>query len=138
MVKIILVSHGRIASEIYQAAIRIMPECKADVFIVDNIANEDICSFEQRLATLCAQFRESSEVLILTDVCGATPDNLVKKRLDNFNLASVSGLNLPMLLKVLNYRERKLEELVKLAFTGGSENITIRYGHCHANQTNHS
>jgi PTS system ascorbate-specific IIA component len=65
-------------------------------------------------------------VLILTDVYGATPSN-VADRLTAHGLAihRVSGLNLPMLLRVLNYAEQPLPELAQTAAHGGRTGIRI-------------
>ncbi len=65
-------------------------------------------------------------VLILTDVYGATPSNVAEK-LNSLGLdvRRVSGLNLPMLLRVLNYPEQTLSELAQTAASGGRTGIQI-------------
>ncbi|HEX6831953.1 MAG TPA: PTS fructose IIA subunit family protein [Rudaea sp.] len=65
-------------------------------------------------------------VLVLTDVFGATPSNIAEK-LPGLGLAvrRVSGLNLPMLLRVLNYPEQPLSELVQTAAHGGRIGVRI-------------
>jgi PTS system mannose-specific IIA component len=65
-------------------------------------------------------------VLILTDVYGATPSNVAEK-LNSLGLdvRRVSGLNLPMLLRVLNYPEQSLSELAQTAASGGRTGIQI-------------
>ena len=63
-------------------------------------------------------------VLVLTDVYGATPSN-VAQRLPELGLdvRRVSGLNLPMLLRTLNYPEQALAELAQTAANGGRAGI---------------
>jgi PTS system mannose-specific IIA component len=65
-------------------------------------------------------------VLVLTDVYGATPSN-VAERIAGSGLAvrRVSGLNLPMLLRVLNYAEQDLPNLALTAAQGGRTGIRI-------------
>ena len=65
-------------------------------------------------------------VLVLTDLYGATPCN-VAHRLPSLGLHMhcVSGLNLPMLLRVLNYPEQSLDELAQTAASGGRGGIFI-------------
>jgi PTS system mannose-specific IIA component len=65
-------------------------------------------------------------VLVLTDVYGATPSNVAEK-LNSLGLEvrRVSGLNLPMLLRVLNYPEQSLSELAQTAASGGRTGIHI-------------
>ena len=65
-------------------------------------------------------------VLVLTDVYGATPSNIAEKLgASGIPVRRVSGLNLPMLLRVLNYAERDLTELAQIAARGGSAGIRI-------------
>jgi len=68
-------------------------------------------------------------VLVLTDVYGATPSNIAEK-LDDLGLdvQRVSGLNLPMLLRTLNYPEHTLAELAQTAASGGRTGIRIDHG----------
>jgi PTS system ascorbate-specific IIA component len=65
-------------------------------------------------------------VLVLTDVYGATPSNIAEQlHAKGLVVRRVSGLNLPMLLRVLNYPEQSLEELTQTAASGGRAGIHI-------------
>jgi len=62
-------------------------------------------------------------LLVLTDVYGATPDNLARYFSTECNARVVSGINLPMLLRVLNYAHQSLEQLCQTASSGGIKGI---------------
>ncbi|MGH8521442.1 MAG: PTS sugar transporter subunit IIA [Gammaproteobacteria bacterium] len=62
-------------------------------------------------------------VLVLTDICGATPCNIATRLLGEARVKIVTGVNLPMLLRVLNYADLSLERLVDKAVTGGRDGI---------------
>jgi len=64
-------------------------------------------------------------VLILTDVYGATPDNLARYFSSDRNARVVSGINLPMLLSVLNYAQQPLEQICETALNGGRSGIQL-------------
>jgi len=65
-------------------------------------------------------------VLVLTDVFGATPSNVIDKIQPlGVKIRRVSGLNLPMLLRVLNYSEQNLAELAQTAAEGGRAGVRI-------------
>ncbi|MGH8122632.1 MAG: PTS sugar transporter subunit IIA [Rudaea sp.] len=65
-------------------------------------------------------------VLVLTDVYGATPSNVAERLAPvGLQVRRVSGLNLPMLLRVLNYPEKSLAELAQTAEYGGRGGIRI-------------
>jgi len=61
--------------------------------------------------------------LVLTDLPGATPHNLASKAAEEHDSPVVSGLNLPMLLKVINHADKPAAELADLAASGGREGI---------------
>jgi PTS system mannose-specific IIA component len=62
-------------------------------------------------------------VLILADVYGATHTNVACRLLARGRIELVAGVNLPMLLRVLNYRQLPMEELIHKAISGGSSGI---------------
>jgi PTS system mannose-specific IIA component len=65
-------------------------------------------------------------VLVLTDVYGATPSNIAEKLVDcGTPVRRVSGLSLPMLLRVLNYSEQDLAELAQTAAQGARAGVRI-------------
>ena len=66
-------------------------------------------------------------VLILTDLYGATPSNIAHRLIEEGRTVVVTGLNLSMLVRVLNYPNLSLEELVEKASRGGSEGVVVSF-----------
>lgn len=64
-------------------------------------------------------------VLILTDMYGASPSNFAHQFADDKNILVVTGLNLPMLLRVMNYPSLEIEKLAERAISGGREGIIL-------------
>ncbi len=62
-------------------------------------------------------------VVVLTDLPGATPHNLALRAAAPSAAPVVSGLNLPMLLKVINHTDKPARELASLASLGGQQGI---------------
>ena len=88
------------------------------------------CKLEQSLKqgrSLCESLDQGDGVLILTDLYGSTPGN-ISRQLCGQNVHAVFGLNLPMLIKVLNYRHLPLAELGKKAVEGGMSGIRLCLG----------
>ena len=84
----------------------------------------------QQLGTYADQIRDTmieqdsgAGVLVLTDVYGATPDNLARYFTEQCSARVVSGANLPMLLRVLNYSWQSLQQLCETAVAGGESEI---------------
>jgi mannose PTS system EIIA component len=62
-------------------------------------------------------------VLVLSDMYGASPCNLVAKLLSPNQVEGVAGVNLPMLVRVLNYRDRPIKICVEKAISGGRDGV---------------
>ena len=62
-------------------------------------------------------------VLILTDIYGATPSNLAMKLLEPGRIEGVAGVNLPMLLRALTYRDKDMETLITRSIAGGRDGV---------------
>jgi PTS system ascorbate-specific IIA component len=68
-------------------------------------------------------------VLIMSDVYGATPSNIAMKLLEPGRIEGLAGVNLPMLLRALTYRDKDMETLVSRATTGGRDGIVNMQRH---------
>lgn len=68
-------------------------------------------------------------VLVLTDVFGATPSNLALKLLEPGRIEGIAGVNLPMLLRALTYRERGMDVLLTRAISGGRDGVINMQDH---------
>jgi PTS system ascorbate-specific IIA component len=62
-------------------------------------------------------------VLILTDIYGATPSNIALKLLEPGRIEGLTGVNLPMLLRALTYRDKDMETLLIRAAAGGRDGV---------------
>lgn len=125
-VGVLLVTHEGIASSLMAAArrvIRVMP-LKVGIFEVPWDVGDGVVSSR----TLRQELRELDEgkgVLVLADLYGATPFNLAGEYEPGRTLMRVAGLNLPMLLRVLTYPEKGLQELAEVARDGGRSGVVI-------------
>ena len=66
-----------------------------------------------------------SGVLILTDMFGGNPTNIALSLLGKHHVEVVTGVNLPMLLKVFSQRTLPLDELAEVARKAGSDGIVV-------------
>ncbi|MEJ2095185.1 MAG: PTS fructose transporter subunit IIA [Gammaproteobacteria bacterium] len=87
-------------------------DCDPDELIAE--ANEEIKSLD-----------EGDGVLVLTDLYGSTPSNIAGRLCELNKVRTVTGLNLSMLIRVLNYPELNLEELADKAYSGAHDGIKI-------------
>jgi mannose PTS system EIIA component len=87
-------------------------DCDPDELIAD--AAEEIADLD-----------EGDGVLILTDLYGSTPSNVAKKLAARARVRTVTGMNLSMLMRVLNYPQLNLDQLAEKAIGGGKEGIVL-------------
>lgn len=65
----------------------------------------------------------TKQVLVLTDIYGATPCNVAQKLVDGFDSKLVAGVNLSMAIKAVTYRNESIDGLVMRALAGATQCI---------------
>ena len=124
-VALLLVTHQNIASSLINITTSIVNESVSNTDYIEVPMDAPLEHMEQEINQKLKQLNRKDGAIILTDMFGGTPSNLACKfnRLENTNL--ISGLNLPMLVKVMNYRHLPLDELTDKALSGGRESICL-------------
>lgn len=77
----------------------------------------------EMIARRVRELDQGDGVLILADIYGATHTNLACRLLHRGRIELISGANLPMLLRVLNYRHLRLDDVIDRALAGGCGGI---------------
>jgi PTS system ascorbate-specific IIA component len=85
-------------------------------------ADDDRDVLEKEVSETIIELDTGQGVLILTDIYGATPSNIACSSTSD-TVEIVAGLNLPMLIRVMNYPGLSLAELKQKAVSGGKEGI---------------
>jgi len=126
MTRIILLTYGKMGQSLLDAASHIMNMPINHVQIISVVDQPDTAD---KLPALLQQATESSgsenEHLILVDLHGCTHFNIARKLVEPLRIALVSGLNLAMLLRVLNHQDENLLTLSQYAEEGGVMGISI-------------
>ncbi len=122
-VSLLTITHGRVGHELIATAETMLSKlplrCKS--LSVSNTCNpDDILSKAKKL---CTELDDGDGILILTDIFGSTPSNICHKLNSIENTHVIAGMNLPMLIRVLNYPNLGLDELVEKAISGGHDGI---------------
>jgi PTS system mannose-specific IIA component len=92
-----------------------------DIQPIDYHQSQD--ALAQALAARVQKIDQGDGVLILADIYGSSHTNAACRVLVPGRVELVSGVNLPMLVRVLNYRNLTMDELLRKALTGGAEGI---------------
>ena len=123
-VGILLVTHPGIGGALRSVAERTLGKLSLNVEVLEVGFDSDLVAILPSASAALRRADGGQGVLVLTDVYGASPSNLARK-LGQLGtpVQRLSGLNLPMLLRTLNYAELPLEELALIAAGGGRNGI---------------
>ena len=119
---ILIIAHAPLASALRDCVLHVYPEAATGVLALDVLANEPTDTTRLAAVALLAQLG-APNTLVLTDVFGATPCNVAQKVVDGVHSKLVAGVNLPMLLRTVNFRHEPLDVLVARALSGGAQCI---------------
>ena len=117
--RIFIVAHAPLAQALKACAMHVYPECAAEVLALDVKADDTPEQSLQAAQQLWLGVPEG-DVLVLTDVLGATPANVAQQWARDRKAKIIAGVNLPMLLRSVCYRHEPLEGLMQRAMTGGA------------------
>lgn len=119
-VSILIISHDEIGSALLNAVKQTFgSELPLSVATVELVANADPEEMVPKLKKVVQALNQGDGVLILTDLFGSTPSNIAHNIQDCHDIRIVTGLNLPMLIRVMNYPQLNLQKLAEKARTGG-------------------
>jgi len=123
MIGVLIVTHGSIGESLLASAKQILnsePPLTATLGVSRSDDPEDLIL---RVKRLVKELDAGDGVLVLTDIFGATPGNVIARLLEDGRVEGVSGLSLPMLLRVLSNRKGSLAGVVQRALSGGTEGV---------------
>ena len=121
-IHILIIAHAPLASALRSCVLHVFPEVADSLHAVDVEADEPPEAALAR-ARASVQVFANDSVLLLSDVLGATPCNIALKMVDGQHCKLVAGVNLPMLLRIINYRHESMDALIARALTGGAQCI---------------
>lgn len=125
MVGGLIVSHGRLAIELLNAAEMIVGEIH-HIAAVSLGWHDDVGMATTMIEKALDRVNGPDGVLILTDMFGGTPTNIASTFLDAGKVEVVTGVNLPMLIKLVQLQEgQTLEAAAKLVMEQGQSSIYI-------------
>lgn len=125
-VGLLLVTHETIGAELVAVTEAICKQVMPPINLVSvpaDLKPEALGKYADTIRAAMLELDQDAGVLVLADIFGATPDNLARHFSQECNARVVSGINLPMLLRVLNYAHQSLEELCQTALNGGRNGV---------------
>lgn len=124
-VGVLIISHDGIGPALLGTANFMIKDCPARIQLLTASRDCDPDNLLGEAAELVDEINDGDGVLILTDMIGSTPSNIATEISGQNHVNVVGGLNLPMLIRVMNYHTLDLEQLTEKAISGGTEGIQV-------------
>ena len=124
MIGILIVTHGEIGTSMLSSASQILGGAQQQVATLSVWRHDDPDDLVLRARQLLEQIDAGEGVLVLTDIYGATPANIACRLLKPGRVEGVAGVNLPMLIRALTYRNEPLASVLDKAVSGATEGVT--------------
>lgn len=127
-VGVLIITHSGIGPSILGTTTLMMNECPLPVKLLTTARDTAPDELVGSAMELARELDTGDGVLVLTDLIGSTPNNIARRLHETVRVRIVTGLNLSMLVRVLNYPSLGLEELAIKAYSGGRDGIIIDKG----------
>jgi len=123
MIGLFLVTHTTYGESLIQCACHVLNRRPPQIAQLGISSQDDPLDVLPLARQLLGLVDSGSGVLVLTDVFGATPSNIALKLLEPGRVEGVAGVNLPMLLRALTYRDKDMTTLMTRAISGGRDGV---------------
>lgn len=123
MIGILIIAHGTLGDSLIHCASHVFggPQSRLQQFGV--AVQDDPGRLLPQVLEIIRGLDDGSGVLVLTDMYGATPSNIACRLIEPGRVECVAGVNLPMLVRAITYRNDPLEAVAEKALSGGHDGV---------------
>ena len=122
---LLLVTHGKLGQDMLDTATTILGNCPLRAAAIPVHTDCEPDAMFETASKACSELDQGDGVLVLTDLYGSTPSNIATRLTDRHAVHVISGVNIPMLLRVMNYPELRLDMLAEKAASGARDGIIV-------------
>jgi len=123
MIGVLIITHGTLGESLIHCASHVLNKRPARLKQIGITAQDDPMMLLPQARKLVKELDEGDGVLILTDMYGGSPANIAGKLIVPGRIEGVAGVNLPMLIRVLTYRDKSLATIITKAVSGGCDGV---------------
>jgi len=122
-VALFFISHEGIASHLISIGEAILQKTSNNLCYLEIPMDADINTMLEKSDSKLEQLDTTQGLLVITDIYGSTPSNIAQQVADKYHADLISGVNLPMVIRLLNYREENTATLLQKALDGARNGI---------------
>ena len=123
MIGILIIAHGSLGESLMECAKHVIGNEPKQLAYMCVTTKDKPADLLPKAQALVAELNTGDGVLVLSDMYGATPCNIVTKLLVPGEIEGVAGVNMPMIVRTMTYRHESLLALVEKAISGGREGV---------------
>ena len=123
MIGLFLLTHATYGESLIQCACHVLNKRPPQIVQLGMAAQDDPLDALPLAREMLTLVNSGRGAVILTDIYGATPSNLAMKLLEPGRVEGIAGVNLPMLLRAIAYRDKDMETLLTRAVSGGRDGV---------------
>ena len=123
MIGILIVSHGALGESLIHSASHVLGKRPLYLRQLGVTVHDDPDALLPMAEDLIRFLDQGGGVLVLTDIYGATPSNIAARLLRPGRVEGLAGVNLPMLIRALTYRDQPLDAVIDKALAGAAEGV---------------
>ncbi|EDZ64461.1 PTS system fructose IIA component, putative [beta proteobacterium KB13] len=122
MFRFLLITHGNLGQSLVECVENNLQKKCCDIIDIISLNSSDIDLTRKEL-DIYVNKNKDCEIIILTDLYGASSSNIVKKHTSQENIYAISGLNLPMLMKAVTLKTNDIQIMVDEIIKCGNKSI---------------
>jgi len=122
MFKFLLITHGNLGQSLVECVENNLQKNCNNIIDIISLNSSDIDVTRNEL-DIYVNKNKDCEIIILTDLYGASSSNIVKKYTSQENVYAISGLNLPMLMKAVTLKTNDIQIMVDEIIKCGNKSI---------------
>jgi len=124
-VGLLVITHEHLAESLIATARDMLGSERLPMQALSVAHHDDMDEIQVRARECCRSLDQGDGILVLTDVYGSTPSNIACQLCKQLDSRVIAGVNLPMMIRVLNYPQLGLDELAIKALSGGRDGILV-------------
>ncbi|UJP05571.1 MAG: PTS fructose transporter subunit IIA [Nitrosomonas sp.] len=124
MIGVLVITHEDLGEHLIRCACHVMGGKPPQLDYLSVFPQDDPGEVLERARTLVAQLDSGDGVVMLSDILGATPCNVASRLIQPDRVACIAGVNLPMLVRILTYRNEPLPMVIEKGVSGGQRGVT--------------
>ena len=124
-IALFFITHEGIASNLLNMGESIIRKPNNNLSFIEVPMDADFDTMINSIQSKLNKLNLNRGILFITDIYGGTPSNIAQPLATSYDANLISGVNLPMIIRLLNYRNETEQVLIQKALDGAHKGIQV-------------